>query len=408
MTTFVISIVVFTTIILALVAVLLLAKAKLVISTAVDIVFDNDETHPISVSTGDTLLNTLASQKIFLPSACGGKGSCGACKVTLTSGSGKDLLPSERALVTQAEARRGVRLACQTKVKEGMSLQLPPSALQAHSWVCTVRSNHNLASFIKELVLELPEGESVPFRAGGYIQVQCPPYQFHYADFDIDPRYHDRWDQLGLWNYTAQTKEAKQRSYSMASYPGEEGVLIFNVRIAPPPPELPDVPPGIVSSYIFSLKPGDTVNVIGPFGDFFAREGDTEMVFIVGGAGMAPMRSHIFDQLERLRTNRKISFWYGARSLCEAFYLDDFDRLAREHDNFAWTLALSITLPQDNWSGPRGFIHQVVLEQYLINHPAPEDVEYYLCGPPAMIGACQQMLAELGVEPENILFDKFG
>jgi len=285
---------------------------------------------------------------------------------------------------------------------------VPPEVFSVRKWECTVRSNRNVATFIKELVLELPPGEVVPFRAGGYIQIECPPHEVRYADFDIDPKYRDDWDKFDMWRYVSKVDEPVTRAYSMANYPEELGIIMLNVRIASPPPRMPDVPPGKMSSYIFSLKPGDKVTISGPFGEFFARETDNEMMFIGGGAGMAPMRSHIFDQFRRLKTHRKVTFWYGARSLREAFYVEDFDSIQRDFPNFQWTLALSEPLPEDNWTGPTGFIHQVVYENYLKNHPAPEDIEYYLCGPPAMLAACMKMLTDLGVERENILFDDFG
>src|SRR5690606_32012035 len=328
-------------------------------------------------------------------------------KVKVIDGGGA-LLPTERSHVSRGEAREGVRLSCQVKVKNDLRIEVPPEVFSVRKWECTVRSNRNVATFIKELVLELPPGEVVPFRAGGYIQIECPPHEVRYADFDIDPKYRDDWDKFDMWRYVSKVDEPVTRAYSMANYPEELGIIMLNVRIASPPPRMPDVPPGKMSSYIFSLKPGDKVTISGPFGEFFARETDNEMMFIGGGAGMAPMRSHIFDQFRRLKTHRKVTFWYGARSLREAFYVEDFDSIQRDFPNFQWTLALSEPLPEDNWTGPTGVIHQVVYENYLKNHPAPEDIEYYLCGPPAMLAACMKMLTDLGVERENILFDDFG
>ena len=275
-------------------------------------------------------------------------------------------------------------------------------------WRCRVRSNHNVATFIKELVLELPEGEEVPFRAGGYIQIECPPHELKYSEFDIEEEYREDWDKFDMWRFVSKVDEPVSRAYSMASYPEEKDIIMLNVRIASPPPNMPDVPPGIMSSYIFNLKPGDEVTISGPFGEFFAKETGNEMVFIGGGAGMAPMRSHIFDQFKRLDTERKVSFWYGARSLREAFYEEHFDGIQSEHDNFKWHLALSDPLPEDEWEGDTGFIHQVVYDKYLKDHPAPEDVEYYMCGPPMMNQAVINMLLDLGVEPENIALDDFG
>jgi Na+-transporting NADH:ubiquinone oxidoreductase subunit F len=398
----------FTGIILALVALLLVARNKLVATGEVRIVINDDESKAIRTPAGGTLLGTLAANKIFIPSACGGKGTCGVCKATVLEGGGA-LLPTERSHVSRGEARTGVRLTCQVKVKNDMRIEVPHEIFSVREWECTVRSNRNVATFIKELVLELPEGESVPFRAGGYIQITCPPHIVKYADFDIEPEYRGDWDKFNMWRFVSNVDEPVSRAFSMANYPEERGIIMLNIRIASPPPRAPEqVPPGKMSSYTFGLKPGDKVRISGPFGEFFARETSGEMLFIGGGAGMAPMRSHIFDQFKRLDTTRKVSFWYGARSLREAFYIEDFDMLQREYENFQWHLALSEPLPDDQWTGYTGFIHEVVRERYLKNHPAPEDVEYYLCGPPAMLQACMKMLGDLGVERENILFDDFG
>ncbi len=398
----------FTFTIVTLVALLMLARHQLVATGDVTITVNGDPEKALCTSAGGTLLGTLAANSIFIPSACGGKGSCGVCTVKVTSGGGA-ILPTELSHISRGDARDGVRLSCQVKVKQDLAIELPPEVFSVRQWRCTVRSNHNVATFIKELVLELPEGESVPFRAGGYIQIEAPPGTVRYADFDIDEQYRADWDKFNLWRYVSTVGEPVTRAYSMANYPEERGVIMLNVRVASPPPRAPEgTPPGKMTSYLFSLKPGDDVTISGPFGEFFAKETDEEMLFIGGGAGMAPMRSLIFDQFRRLHTSRNVSFWYGARSLREAFYLDDFDTLAQEHDNFDWHLALSEPLPEDNWTGDAGFIHQVVLENYLATHPAPEDIEYYLCGPPLMLKACMDMLDALGVEPENILFDDFG
>jgi Na+-transporting NADH:ubiquinone oxidoreductase subunit F len=398
----------FTGVILALVGLLLVARSRLVASGPVKIVINDDESKAITTTAGGTLLNTLADNGIFIPSACGGKGTCGVCTAHVYSGGGV-LLPTEKSHVSRGEARKGVRLTCQVKVKEDMRIGLEPEIFSVRQWQCTVRSNHNVATFIKELILELPEGESVPFRAGGYIQIQAPPHVVKYADFDVEPEYREDWDKFNMWRYVSKVDEPVSRAYSMANYPEELGIIMLNVRIASPPPRAPEtVPPGKMSSYLFGLKPGDTVTISGPFGEFFARETNNEMLFVGGGAGMAPMRSHIFDQFKRLKTNRKITYWYGARSLREAFYIEDFDSIQREFENFRWYLALSEPLPEDNWTGYTGFIHQVVLENYLKDHPAPEDIEYYLCGPPPMLAACMKMLEDLGVERESILFDDFG
>jgi Na+-transporting NADH:ubiquinone oxidoreductase subunit F len=398
----------FTAIILSLVAVLIVAKNKLVSSGNVDIVINDDPDKTLHVHAGSTLLNTLAENNIFIPSACGGKGSCGVCKVDVTEGGGA-MLPTELSHISRGEAREGCRLSCQVKVKENMKIEIPAEVFDVRRWQCKVRSNHNVATFIKELVLELPEGEAVPFRAGGYIQIECPPYEIDFKDFDVEEEYRPDWDQFKLWEIHAVNKETVERAYSMANYPEERGIIMLNVRIATPPPRAPKgTPPGIMSSYIFNLKPGDEVTISGPFGEFFAKDTDNEMVFIGGGAGMAPMRSHIFDQFRRLHTKRKVSFWYGARSLREAFYVEDFDMIAEENDNFEWHLALSEPLPEDNWTGYTGFIHQVLYDNYLKDHPAPEDIEYYICGPPMMNTAVINMLTDLGVEKENIMFDDFG
>ncbi|MBX7255044.1 MAG: NADH:ubiquinone reductase (Na(+)-transporting) subunit F [Candidatus Hydrogenedentes bacterium] len=398
----------FTGVVLTLVLLLLAAKAKLVSSGDVKLVINDDPTKAITVSAGGTLLSTLANNKIFIPSACGGKGSCGVCKVVVKDGGGS-MLPTELNHISRGEAREGCRLSCQVKVKGDMKLEIPAEVFSVRRWTCTVRSNRNVATFIKEFVLELPPGEEVPFRAGGYIQIECPPYKASFKDFEIEPEYRGDWDKFNLWKIESVCTETVQRAYSMANYPEEKGIIMLNVRIATPPPRAPEgTPPGIMSSYIFSRKPGDQVIISGPFGEFFARDTENEMIFIGGGAGMAPMRSHIFDQFKRLHTKRKVSFWYGARSLRESFYNEDFDMIARENPNFSWHLALSEPLPEDNWTGYVGFIHKVLYDNYLKNHPAPEDVEYYICGPPMMNSAVIDMLRDLGVENENILFDDFG
>ena len=407
MTTIILGVAVFVLVIVALVLVLMVAKSKLVESGEVTITINEDPEKAITTQAGSTLLNTLAAEKIFIPSACGGKGTCGVCKVDVIEGGGT-LLPTETSHVSRGEARQGTRLSCQVKVKQDMKIEIAPEVFNVRKWQCRVRSNRNVATFIKELVLELPEGDAVPFRAGGYIQIECPPHVVKYSDFDIEEEYREDWDTFNMWQFVSKVDEPVTRAYSMANYPLEAGIIMLNVRIASPPPGMPEVPPGKMSSFIFSLKPGDEVTISGPFGDFFAKETDNEMVFVGGGAGMAPMRSHIFDQFHRLHTDRKVSYWYGARSLREAFYQEDFDEIAAENDNFKWHLALSEPRPEDDWEGSTGFIHQVLYDEYLKHHPAPEDVEYYLCGPPMMNQAVINTLLDLGVEPENIDLNDFG
>ena len=408
MITVLLGVAMFTGVILSLVALLMVAKNRLVSSGAVSIGINGDPANSLTVQSGGTLLSTLAENKIFIASACGGKGSCGVCTVTVCEGGGA-MLPTEASHITRGEAREGLRLSCQVKVKNDMEIRVPDEVFSVRRWICKVRSNDNVATFIKELVLELPPGESVPFRAGGYIQISCPPHTVNYGDFEVAEEYRPDWDKFNLWRYVSTVAEPVERAYSMANYPEELGIIMLNVRVASPPPRAPEgTPPGKMSSYIFNLKPGDDVEIAGPFGEFFAKDTKTEMVFIGGGAGMAPMRSHIFDQFRRIATDRKVTFWYGARSLREAFYLEDFDMIERENPNFKWHLALSDPLEEDNWTGYTGFIHQVLLDNYLKDHPAPEDCEYYICGPPPMMTACFTMLDSLGVEPENIMFDDFG
>ena len=396
----------FTAIILALVVMILAAKSRLVASGNVGVVINDEKT--IEVPVGSKLLAALADVNLFVASACGGKGTCGQWRVKIFEGGGI-LLPSETSFITKREAADFDRLSCQVTVKQPLRIAVPEEVFGVKRWECTVRSNDNVATFIKELVLELPQGESMDFRAGGYVQIECPPHHLEYSDFDVAEKFREDWDRFNLWRYESTVTKPTMRAYSMASYPEEKDILILNVRIASPPPDAPDdVPPGIMSSYIFSLKAGDKVTISGPFGDFFAKQTDNEMGFVGGGAGMAPMRSHIFDQLKRLHSKRKISFWYGARSLREMFYVKDFDDLQAENDNFTWHVALSDPMPEDNWTGYTGFIHNVLLEQYLEEHPAPEDCEYYMCGPPMMNAAVINMLDELGVESDRIMLDDFG
>jgi Na+-transporting NADH:ubiquinone oxidoreductase subunit F len=401
------GVVMFTFIVIALVLFIVFARSRFVASGTINIVINDDKENALTVPVGGKLLNVLAASKIFVPSACGGGGTCGQCTVKVFEGGG-DILPTETSQINRKQAREGVRLSCQVPVKQNMRIEIPPEIFHAKQWECTVRSNHNVATFIKELVLELPEGEDVDFRAGGYIQIEAPPHMVQYKDFIIENEYKPDWDKYNMWQYVSKVEEPVSRAYSMANYPEEKGIILLNVRIASPPPHLPNVPPGQMSSYIFNLKPGDKVIITGPFGEFFTKDTAAEMVFVGGGAGMAPMRSHIFDQLKRLKSNRKITFWYGARSLREMFYQEDFDSLAKEFDNFKWYYALSEPLEEDKWTGLTGFIHQVLYDNYLKDHPAPEDCEYYMCGPPLMNEAMLKMLDNLGVEPENIMYDDFG
>ncbi|MEN8152600.1 MAG: NADH:ubiquinone reductase (Na(+)-transporting) subunit F [Acidobacteriota bacterium] len=397
----------FTFVVLALVAIILFAKSRLVASGNINILINDDPEKSLTVPVGGKLLNTLSDNKIFVSSACGGGGTCGQCTVKVFEGGG-DILPTETSQINRREAREGVRLSCQVPVKQDMKIEIPPEVFSVKKWECIVRSNHNVATFIKELVLELPKGETIDFRAGGYIQIEAPPHKVSYKDFIIESEYKDDWDKYDQWKYESKVSEDIIRAYSMASFPLEKDVILLNVRIASPPPSMPNVPPGQMSSYIFNLKPGDKVIISGPYGEFFAKETEAEMVFIGGGAGMAPMRSHIFDQLKRLKSNRKMTFWYGARSLREMFYVEEFDKLQKEYDNFNWHIGLSEPLPEDKWEGYTGFIHQVIYDNYLKNHQAPEDCEYYMCGPPMMNTAVVEMLENLGVEPENIMLDDFG
>ena len=407
MSEIVLGVAMFTVVILLVVTLLLVARRKLVAIGEVTVVINDDPAKALRVPVGGTLLGTLAAQKIFIPSACGGKGACGVCDVVVREGGG-DLLPTESGYITRGEARRGHRLACQVKVKRDMKIEIAPEVFAVRKWKCKVVSNRNVATFIKELKLALPEGEDVPFRAGGYVQIECPAHELLFRTFDIDEQYRDAWDRFDLWRFKSVVDAPVERAYSMANYPNEKGQLLFTIRIAFPPEYRTDIPPGIMSSWVFNLKPGDAVTVSGPYGEFFARETDKEMCFIGGGAGMAPMRSHIFDQLLRIGTGRRLTFWYGARSLREAFYVEEFEKLAREHPNFEWHLALSEPLAEDNWTGPVGFIHNVLRERYLGAHAAPEDLEYYMCGPGVMNKAVIDMLLDLGVERENIMLDDFG
>jgi Na+-transporting NADH:ubiquinone oxidoreductase subunit F len=407
-TTIGLGVAMFCFVVLAMVAILLWAKSKLVQSGDVKIVVNNDEENALSAPAGSTLLATLANQKLFVPSACGGGGTCAQCKVQVHEGGG-DLLPTEEGHINRGMAKEHWRLACQVKVKQDMKIQVPDEVFSVKKWECTVLSNHNVATFIKEFRVQLPEGESIDYRSGGYIQIEIPPHDIDYKGFEVEEEYRADWDQYDVWRYRSKTDETVERAYSMASYPAEGNVLMLNVRIATPPPRGPEgIPPGKGSSYIFDQKPGDKVIISGPYGEFFLKDNKKEKVFIGGGAGMAPMRSHLMHLFRTEKTDIKVSFWYGARSLREAFYMEDFDAIQRDFPNFEWHLALSEPLPEDEWTGLTGFIHQVLLDEYLSKHPEPEECEYYMCGPPMMNSAVMKMLDDLGVDRENIFLDDFG
>ncbi len=405
------AIIVFGVLTLLLVALLLYAKAKLTSSGDVKITINGEK--EIVTPSGGTLLTTLSENGVYLPSACGGGGSCGMCKCQVLEGGG-EILPTETNFFTRRERAEKWRLGCQVKVKEDLKIAVPEEVLGVRKWECEVVSNRNVATFIKEFVVKLPEGEKLNFRAGGYIQIDVPKYEVDFAkDIDIEPEYREDWDKMNIWSLKTVNKEETFRAYSMANHPAEGNIIMLNIRIATPPWDraaggFMNVSPGICSSYIFSRKPGDKVTISGPYGEFFMRDTPTEKMFIGGGAGMAPMRSHIFDLMLTKRWDKPVTFWYGARSLREVFYQKDFDGIEKEHPNFKYTIALSEPKAEDHWTGPTGFIHQVIYDQYLSKHEAPEDIEYYLCGPPMMIDAVVKMLDSLGVPPENILFDNFG
>ena len=405
MDTIILGVIMFTVIVLALVGIILVAKSKLVASGPVKIMINGQK--ELTVQAGGKLLSSLADNNIFVSSACGGGGTCAQCEVKVLRGGG-DILPTEQSHISKREAAEGCRLSCQVAVKQDMDIEVPPEVFETKKWKCKVRSNRNVATFIKELVLELPPGEDVGFKPGGYIQIEVPPHELEYKTFDIEEEYHEDWDKFDLWRFRSVVDDTTIRAYSMANYPGETGIIMLNVRVASPPPRQPELAPGKVSSYIFDLKPGDAVTISGPYGEFFIKESDSEMIYIGGGAGMAPLRSHIYELFKERKTNRKVSYWYGGRSLRELFYMDEFNTLENEFDNFKMNIALSDALPEDNWTGYTGFIHQVLLDEYLANHPAPEDIEYYICGPPMMLQAVRTMLDDLGVEPENVAFDDFG
>ena len=409
------GVVAFTAIVLALVAIILSAKSVLSPGGSVQIEINGDASKTLTVPTGGKLLGTLADQKIFVPAACGGGGSCGQCKVRVLSGGG-EILATEKAHMTRKEIKEGVRLACQTPVKQDMKIEIPPEIFDVKKWECVVRSNELVAPDITELILDLPEGEVVDFKAGGYIQIERPGgLTINYkTDFNIPEKYRAHWDRAKLWDLVSEDIGPVTRAYSMANYPGEKGIIMLDVRLAIPPAEKPGMPPfpgiptGQMSSYLFSLKPGDKVTVSGPYGEFFVRDTPNEKIYIGRGAGMAPLRSHIYEMLEGLNRGEKISYWYNARSLAEAFYVEDFKKLEEKYPNFSFHLALSRPRPEDNWTGLTGYIYKVLYENYLKDHKAPEDCEYFLCGPPVMTDSVLELLDSLGVERESIFFDDFG
>ena len=406
-TTVLLGVGMFTATVLSLVLVILFARSRLVSSGNVTIQINDDPAKAIEVPAGGKLLPTLASQGIFLASACGGGGTCAQCRCRVTDGGGS-ILATEEGHFTRGEIGNDWRLSCQVAVKQDLKIEIPEDALGVQRWECEVSANDNVASMIKELNLKLPEGVDVDFRAGGYVQLEIPPYKMQWSTIDVQDEYREDWDKFNFWDLKSEVDEPTIRAYSMANYPEEKGILKFNIRVSPPPPRMDHLPPGAMTSYVANLKQGDKITVFGPYGDFFVKDTPAEKIWIGGGAGMAPLRSHIFDELLRKGTKTKMSYWYGARSLREMFYTEEFDRLAEEHDNFSWHVALSNPQEEDNWNGLTGFIHLVVLENYLKDHPNPEDCEYYMCGPPMMAQAVQNMLEDLGVEPENIAFDDFG
>ena len=406
--TVLLAITVFTSVILLLVIVLNVLSNFLLPQGEVDIIINDDPSKSLKVQTGSTVLSALSSQNVYLPSACGGQGTCAQCKCQVVEGGG-EILTTEKAYISRKDQKDHWRLGCQVKIRDNMKIKVPDEIFSIRKWDAVVKSNDNVATFIKELILELPADDPILFESGGYIQIDVPKYKdLDYKCFDIGEEYRDDWDKFDVWQYKADNPEPVFRAYSMANHPAEGNMIMLNIRIASPPPDNPNVPPGIASSYTFNLKAGDKVTVSGPYGEFYIKDSDREMVYIGGGAGMAPLRSHIFHLLKTEKSKRKISFWYGARSVKEMFYDDEFKALAEEFDNFTYQVALSDPLPEDNWDGPTGFIHQVAHDMHLENHEDPTECEYYLCGPPMMISAVQKMLWDLGVEEEMIDYDDFG
>ena len=406
--TVLLAVTVFTSVILLLVIVLNVLSNFLLPQGEVDIIINDDPSKSLKVQTGSTVLSALSSQNVYLPSACGGQGTCAQCECQVVEGGG-EILTTEKAYISRKDQKDHWRLGCQVKIRDNMKIKVPDEIFSIRKWDAVVKSNDNVATFIKELILELPADDPILFESGGYIQIDVPKYKdLDYKNFDIGEEYRDDWDKFDVWQYKADNPEPVFRAYSMANHPAEGNMIMLNIRIASPPPDNPNVPPGIASSYVFDLKAGDKVTVSGPYGEFYIKDTDREMVYIGGGAGMAPLRSHIFHLLKTEKTKRKISFWYGARSVKEMFYDEEFKALAEEFDNFTYQVALSDPLPEDNWDGPTGFIHQVAHDMHLENHEDPTECEYYLCGPPMMISAVQKMLWDLGVEEEMIDYDDFG
>ena len=419
--TLVYAVIIFSLVVLALTAILLAARRKLVPQGEVKIIVNGDTENPLMVQPGSSLLNVLSDKNVFLPSACGGGGTCAMCECHIPAGGG-DVLPTELNHLTRREVQEHKRLACQVKVRNDMEIQIPEEIFGIKKFDCTVKSNYNVATFIKEFVVELPAGEDMDFESGGYIQIDVPKVTVDFKNFNIDahPDHHDQldkyqpaWDKFNMWELTMKNDEEQFRAYSMANHPAEGNIIMLNIRIATPPFDRKkggwmDVNPGVCSSYVFDQKPGDKVVISGPYGEFFIKPTDKEMVYIGGGAGMAPLRSHIFHLFHTMKTDRKVSYWYGGRSKAELFYGKDFADIEKDFPNFSYHIALSEPLEEDNWDGMTGFIHQAVLDNYLKDHPEPEEIEYYLCGPPMMLSAVQNMLDELGVPEENIAFDDFG
>jgi len=404
------SIVVFLGVILLLVGMLLYAKNKLTPKGKVKITINEEK--EVEVNPGSTLLSTLSQEKLFLPSACGGGGTCGLCRCQVESGGGS-ILPTEVGFFTRRQMHENWRLGCQVKVREDMVIKVPEEVLGIRKWECEVVSNRNVATFIKEFVVKLPPGEALHFKSGGYIQIDVPAYEMSFRDIEVEEQFRDEWDKYKMWDLKMKNTEETFRAYSMANHPAEGNIIILNIRIATPPWDRArgaflNVPPGICSSYIFSRKPGDKVVVSGPYGEFFIKETNREMIYIGGGAGMAPLRSHIFHLFQTLKTSRNVTYWYGARSKREIFYEEEFRKIEKKYPNFKFNIALSEPKPEDNWKGYTGFIHQVLYDEYLSKLEEPEEVEYYLCGPPVMNEAVQKMLYNLGVPEEMIDFDDFG